>query len=77
MEGKTCYFIGQREAPDSLLPILDAEVKRHITEYSVTDFVVGKHGRFDGMAAHYIKAAKGSFAVSLLVKTTQKWHFLC
>lgn len=28
---KICFFIGHREAPESLLPILDAEVKCHIT----------------------------------------------
>jgi len=58
MEGKTCFFIGHRETPDSLLPILDAEVERHITEFGVTDFVVGRYGRFDGMAARCVKAAK-------------------
>ena len=58
MERKTCFFIGHREAPDSLLPILDAEVERHITEYNVTDFVVGRYGRFDSMAARCVKAAK-------------------
>ena len=58
MEGKTCFFTGHREAPDSLLPILDAEVERHITEYGVTDFIVGRYGRFDSMAARCVKAAK-------------------
>lgn len=57
MGGKTCFFIGHREAPDNLLPILDAEVERHITEYGVKDFVVGRYGRFDGMAARCVKAA--------------------
>lgn len=55
---KTCFFIGHREAPDSLLPILDAEVERHITEYGVTDFVVGGYGRFDTLAAQCVKVAK-------------------
>ncbi len=32
MNGRTCFFIGHREAPDSLFPILAAEVERHITE---------------------------------------------
>jgi len=54
----TCFFIGHREAPDTLLPILTAEVERHIVEYSVTDFVVGRYGHFDSMAAHSVKAAK-------------------
>ncbi len=54
----TCFFIGHREAPDSLFPILAAEVERHITECGVTDFVVGRYGRFDGMAARRVMAAK-------------------
>ena len=36
----SCFFIGHREAPDTLLDKLDTEVERHITEYGVTDFVV-------------------------------------
>ena len=54
----TCFFIGHREARDSLLPILDAEVERHITEYGVTDFVMGKYGQFDALASKCVKAAK-------------------
>lgn len=33
MQKKTCFFIGHREAPDSILPTLIDEVERHITEY--------------------------------------------
>jgi len=58
MDGKTCFFIGHREAPDTLFPILATEVEWHIVEYSVTDFVVGRYGRFDGLAARSVKAAK-------------------
>ncbi len=54
----TCFFIGHREAPDSLLPELSAEIERHITEYGVIDFVVGGYGRFDTLAAQCVKAAK-------------------
>ena len=54
----TCFFIGHRESPDSLLPELSAEIERHITEYGVTDFVVGRYGRFDNLAAQCVKAAK-------------------
>ena len=54
----TCFFIGHREAPDSLLPQLSAEIERHITEYGVTEFVVGRYGRFAALAAKCIKAAK-------------------
>ena len=58
MERKTCFFIGHREAPDSLLPELSTEIERHITEYGVIDFVVGQYGRFDALAAKCVKAAK-------------------
>ena len=56
----TCFFIGHREAPDSLLPQLSAEVERHITELGATDFVVGTYGWFDAMAARTVKVAKKS-----------------
>ena len=51
----TCFFIGHREAPDTLLDKLSSEVERHITEYGVTDFVVGRYGRFDALAAKCVK----------------------
>ena len=54
----TCFFIGHREAPDSLLSQLSAEIERHITEYGVTEFVVGRYGRFDALAAKCVKVAK-------------------
>ena len=54
----TCFFIGHREALDSLLPQLSAAVERHIIELGVTDFVVGSYGWFDAMAARTVKEAK-------------------
>lgn len=54
----TCFFIGHREAPDSLLDQLSTEIERHITENQVTDFVVGGYSRFDSLAAKAVKAAK-------------------
>ena len=53
-----CFFIGHREAPDSLLPQLSTEVERHIIELGVTDFVAGSYGWFDSMAERTVKAAK-------------------
>ena len=53
-----CFFIGHREAGDELLPALTAAVERHITEYSVTSFMVGRYGNFDKMAARVVIDAK-------------------
>ena len=55
---KTCFFIGHREAPTEISPILEKEIERHITEYGVTAFIVGMYGRFDSMAAQAVMAAK-------------------
>ena len=53
-----CFFIGHREAPDTLLPFLTDEVERHITEYGVTSFMVGRYGNFDKLAARAVIDAK-------------------
>ena len=55
---KTCFFIGHRDVPESVRPLLDAAVERHIAEYGVTEFIVGHYGRFDYMAAGSVQRAK-------------------
>lgn len=54
----TCFFIGHRDTPDKVLPLLEEEVERHITAYGVRDFVVGRYGNFDALAAHAVVCAK-------------------
>lgn len=54
----TCFFIGHRETSDSIFPALLQAVKRHITEYGVTEFVVGHYGNFDRLAARAVLHAK-------------------
>ena len=55
---KTCFFIGHRNAPETVRPLLDAAIERHIAEYGVTEFVAGHYGRFDYMAAGAVRRAK-------------------
>ena len=55
---KTCFFIGHRETDERILPTLIQEVEQHITEYGVTEFVVGHYGGFDRLAAQAVKEAK-------------------
>ena len=57
-EHKTCFFIGHRDAPETLSPLLAEVVERHIAEYGVTEFVAGHYGRFDYMAAAAVRTAK-------------------
>lgn len=58
MNSYTCFFIGHRNAPDSLIPTLDELVERHITEYGVREFTVGRYGHFDYLAAQAVLKAK-------------------
>ena len=58
MRQKTCFFIGHREAPESIIPILSVEVELHIIEYGVSTFVAGRYGQFDSLAARTVIAAK-------------------
>lgn len=55
---KSCFFIGHRDAPETLSPLLDDAIERHISEYGVTEFVAGHYGRFDYMAAGAVRRAK-------------------
>ena len=44
MTGKSCFLIGSHLSPDTLSPLLDEAIERHIAEYRVTEFVVGGTG---------------------------------
>ena len=56
--GKTCFFIGHREAPEGIFPALAEAVEAHIARYGVTEFIVGGYGSFDALAARAVIAAK-------------------
>ena len=55
---KTCFFIGHRDAPESIYNRLLTAVECHISEYGITDFVVGRYGNFDRLAARAVIDAK-------------------
>ena len=55
---KTCFFIGHRNASETLRLLLDEAVERHIMDYGVTRFLVGHYGTFDAMAAGAVIRAK-------------------
>ena len=58
MNGKSCFFIGHRETPDNVLPILQEAVNKHIEDDGVTEFIVGHYGNFDYLAVKAVTAAK-------------------
>ena len=62
---KTCFFLGHRDAPESLRTQLEESVLRHITEYGVDHFTVGRYGNFDRMAYRTVREMKKRYAVTL------------
>ena len=61
MSGNICFFIGHHDAPEGVFPALLAEVERHIVEYGVTEFVAGRYGAFDRMAAGAVRMVKAKY----------------
>ena len=55
---KTCFMVGHRDFNENIYPALEATVEKCIRENGIREFVVGHYGRFDGMAAQVIRAAK-------------------
>ena len=58
MSGKTCFFIGNRDTPNSIKEQLDEAIEKHIVEYDVTTFIVGHYGRFDVLVTDALCKAK-------------------
>ena len=67
MDGKSCFFIGHREADERLLPRLELTIGRLIVEENVRYFYVGGYGGFDRIAAAAVKRAKQTYPDILLM----------
>ena len=70
MNGKSCFFIGHRETSDTVLPLLQETVNKHIENDGVTEFIVGHYGNFDRLAAKAVITAKQLYpqiTLSLLI----------
>ena len=55
---KSYFFIGHRDAPESVLSSLTIALERLIVEENVGYFYVGQYGSFDRMAALAVKQLK-------------------
>lgn len=58
---KSCFFIGHSEASDEIRPALVDAIQRHITEYGVTEFIVGGYGGFDRLVQSVLQEIKVIF----------------
>ena len=51
----SCFFIGHRDAPESLLPLVREAVEGLVLQEGVTDFYVGSRGSFDRLAGAAVR----------------------
>jgi len=58
MKRKVCFFIGHRDAPESIYPALVAAIEQHITGRGVSCFVVGRYGSFDRLTRKALTEVK-------------------
>lgn len=58
---RNCCFMGHRDAPDGLYPLLRKEVERYILQCGVNRFFVGTYGNFDRMAASVLGEIKARY----------------
>lgn len=56
-----CTFIGHRNTPEYIQPILKKVLIQLITEKGVDEFYIGTHGKFDYMALITLKELKKEF----------------
>lgn len=55
---RTCFFIGHRDAPESIQIRLTETVEALVRGHSIAECIVGYHGEFDRMATVAIQEAK-------------------
>lgn len=58
MNGKTCFFIGSRHSSSDIREQLVEAIEKHIVEYDVKTFTVGRYGNFDSMVQGALRETK-------------------
>ena len=58
---KKCFFIGHRDCPDELFMEIQQAIERCISEYDICEFIVGRYGKFDHLAAKCFKEVKKKY----------------
>ena len=67
---KSCFFIGHRDAPQSIKENLEATIERIIHENGEMEFIVGDHGNFDRYVQSALSSAKKKYPeIKLLLLT--------
>lgn len=58
----TCFFIGHRDAPNSIQEQLNQIVEELVRDHHIAECIVGCHGEFDRMATIAVREAKQKYS---------------
>ena len=58
---KKCFFIGHRDCPDELFMEIQQAIERCISKYDICEFIVGRYGKFDYLAAKCVMEVKKKY----------------
>ncbi len=70
MKNRRCFFIGHRNAPESIYPNIISTIEKLIVENGVKEFVVGKYGMFDSMVIRALQQLKTKYPNIVLLLLT-------
>ena len=61
MKDRRCFFIGHRNAPESIYPNIVSTIEKLIVENNVEEFIVGNYGMFDSMVIRALQELKENY----------------
>ena len=70
MKDKRCFFIGHRNAPESIYPSIVSTIEKLIVENCVKEFIVGNYGMFDSMVIRALQQTKTKYPNIVLLLLT-------
>ena len=70
MKEKRCFFIGHRNAPESIYPNIVSTIEKLIVENGVKEFIVGNYGMFDSMVIRALQQMKIKYPDIVLLLLT-------
>ena len=70
MREQRCFFIGHRNAPESIYPNIVSIIEKLIVENGVKEFIVGNYGMFDSMVIRALQQTKIKYPDIVLLLLT-------
>jgi len=70
MREQRCFFIGHRNAPESIYPNIVSTIEKLIVENGVREFIVGNYGMFDSMVIRALQQTKIKYPDIVLLLLT-------